>query len=99
MFRGFLRMNERCPHCNMKFERAPGYFLGSTYINYGVTALTVTVGYIYLEFGTDLPDKPLLWILGAWCILFPLCFFRHARALWQAMDSFFDTEEFWTGGD
>jgi len=83
----------------MKFERAPGYFLGSAYINYGITALTVTIGYIVLDFGTSIPDKPMMWILGAWCILFPLCFFRYARALWQAMDSFFDTEEFWTGGD
>lgn len=99
MFRGFFRMHERCHHCHLKFERAPGYFLGSAYINYGVTALTVTFGYIFLEFGTDLPEKPLMWILGTFIVLFPLCFYRFARALWLAMDSFFDTEEFWTGGD
>ena len=28
IFRGFPRMNERCPVCNLKFEREQGYFLG-----------------------------------------------------------------------
>jgi len=27
-------MNERCPSCNLKFEREPGYFMGAMYISY-----------------------------------------------------------------
>jgi hypothetical protein len=32
-------MNDRCPACGRRFNRAPGYLLGSIYFNYGVTAL------------------------------------------------------------
>ena len=32
----FPRMHERCPACNLKFEREPGYFLGAMYIGYGL---------------------------------------------------------------
>ena len=99
MFRNLFRMNERCAECHLKYERAPGYFLGSIYINYGLTAMTVTAGYLFLDFVTDVPDSWLMPILGTYCILFPLMFYRYARALWLAMDSFFDTEDFWTGGD
>ena len=43
-------MHERCPHCGVKFEREPGFFLGSIYINYGLTALIVAVAYPFFLF-------------------------------------------------
>ena len=44
-------MYERCPNCKLKYERGPGYFLGSAYLNYGLTAVIITVSYITLRFG------------------------------------------------
>ena len=41
-------MHAECGHCRLRFEREPGYFLGSIYINYGFTALLVTVFYVAL---------------------------------------------------
>ena len=29
-------MYERCPYCDLKYEREPGYFLGAMYIGYGL---------------------------------------------------------------
>ena len=59
MFAGLFRMHETCAHCHLKFEREPGYFLGSIYINYGITALIVTVGWITLRFGyMESPSVP-----------------------------------------
>jgi len=29
-------MHERCPVCNLRFEREDGYFLGAMYIGYGL---------------------------------------------------------------
>ena len=38
-------MYDACPVCGRKFQRAPGYFLGAIYFNYGVTAaLMVQLG-------------------------------------------------------
>ena len=43
IFRGFPRMNERCPVCNLKFEREQGYFLGAMYISYGLALGIITL--------------------------------------------------------
>jgi uncharacterized protein (DUF983 family) len=56
IFRGFAKMNEHCPVCNLKFEREEGYFLGAMYISYGL-ALIVIIGL-----------AGLLWALMHWSI-------------------------------
>eukprot|EP01041_Mallomonas_annulata_P025847 gene25847-46990_t len=32
-------MYERCTECNYKFEKEPGYFIGSLYISYGLAVV------------------------------------------------------------
>lgn len=90
LFVGWFRMADGCPHCGLSFEREPGYFLGSIYFNYGVTALIVTATYVVGFFVYGINDKLLLTVLGAFCVLFPLWFFRYARALWMGLDELFD---------
>jgi uncharacterized protein (DUF983 family) len=90
IFRGWLRMNERCPGCGRRFNRAPGYLLGSIYFNYGVTALFVVVIYFSFYFSGTFSGRQLLWMLTAFSLLFPLWFFRYARALWIAFDERWD---------
>lgn len=94
LFRGWFSMHERCPQCRLKYERAPGYFLGSAYINYGITAFVLTVGYVGLHFGAGVQNEYVVPPLAAFCLLFPLFFFRYARALWLSMDFSFDTTGF-----
>lgn len=90
LFSGWLRMNEKCDHCNFRFERDPGYFLGSTYINYGLTTLLTTWSYIVLHFVLDVGGRWLIPGLATFCVIFPVLFFRYARSLWLAFDCFFD---------
>ena len=90
MFRGWFHMHEHCPSCDWKFERAPGYFLGSIYVNYGLTALLVVIAYFSLYFSAVLTPREILWTLAAFSVLFPIWFFRYARALWVAFDIYFD---------
>lgn len=85
-------MHERCASCRLPFQRGPGFYLGSIYFNYGVTALFVTVAYITLLLATDVPVSVVFWSLAAFCLLFPLWFFRYARGLWLAMDEYFDPQ-------
>ncbi|HZS96699.1 MAG TPA: DUF983 domain-containing protein [Terriglobales bacterium] len=42
-FLGFPKMNERCPACQLRFEREAGYFLGAMYISYGLALVIITV--------------------------------------------------------
>ncbi|MGA7379629.1 MAG: DUF983 domain-containing protein [Terriglobales bacterium] len=41
IFRGFPKMQERCPACGLKFEREQGYFLGAMYISYALALVTI----------------------------------------------------------
>src|SRR5919201_6526529 len=41
LLRGFPRMNERCPVCDLKFAREEGYFLGAMYISYGISVVVI----------------------------------------------------------
>jgi uncharacterized protein (DUF983 family) len=94
LFIGWFRMHERCSGCQLKYERSPGYFLGSTYINYGQTALTMSAAYLILHFGYNLPKEWLAPPLAAYCIVWPLLWFRYARALFLAFDCYFDATDF-----
>ncbi|QDU93400.1 DUF983 domain-containing protein [Lignipirellula cremea] len=90
LFRDFLRMHETCSECGVKWEREAGFFLGSIYFNYGLTALIVAVTYPVLMFNQVLSDNWLVVLTLAIAILFPLWFFRYARSLWIGFDEYFD---------
>jgi uncharacterized protein (DUF983 family) len=90
MFRGVFAMNERCRNCNLKYERAPGYFLGSSYVNYGLTAIALLILYIILHYKLGFRNNQLAPVLAGFCVVVPLFLFRYARALWLAMDCRWD---------
>jgi uncharacterized protein (DUF983 family) len=94
MFRGLFQMHENCPACHLKFEREPGYFLGSIYINYGLCALLTTIAWMVLQLGYDVEARPLAYGLLVFCIVFGVVFFRYARALWLALDCRFEDDRF-----
>ena len=85
-----FQMVENCPDCGIKTEREPGFFLGSIYANYGVTAVLTPLLFGLLRFGTDLPRAQVLGITLAVAVLFPIWFFRYARSLWMAFDQLHD---------
>jgi len=90
LFTGWFSMPERCSECRLKYERAPGYFLGATYINYGLTSVSLTASYFVLHFGLDLSNRQLAGPLAGFCVVVPLLLFRYARALWLAIDCHID---------
>ncbi len=90
LFRSLFRMRATCPECDFPFERPSGYFLGSTYINYGATAVLTTISYVVLHFGLGWDKDILLPGLLTFCLIFPLVFFRFARSLWLSLDCYFD---------
>lgn len=93
LFRNLLQMHESCPHCGFVYGRGPGYFLGSIYFNYGLTAFLTTASYLFLFLVVEVPPEKILWPLLAFCVLFPLLFFPIARSLWVGFDQFFDPVE------
>jgi uncharacterized protein (DUF983 family) len=90
IFRGWFTMHETCAACGRRFNRDAGYLLGSIYFNYGITASIVVVMYFAMFFGDLLTDRQRLLVLSAFGVLFPMWFFRYARALWIAFDERWD---------
>ena len=93
MFRGWLAMHERCRACGLRFERESGYFLGSIYLNYGVS-VAVAIG-LHLLLSTSLgwsAPAELIVIVPVVAAL-GLGLFRFARSLWLAFDLQFDPPE------
>ena len=90
LYEGVIRMAKECSHCRLDIVKKPGYYLGSTYINYGFTPIISMVTYMTLRFGQDIESKVLIPYFVVFLIAFPLLFFRHARALWLAMDTLID---------
>ena len=90
LFRGFFKMNPTCSECGTRFEREPGFFLGSIYINYGLTSLIIAVAYPILLFSESVAERKLLFGSLMFALLFPLLLFRHARSLWLGFDQFND---------
>jgi hypothetical protein len=86
-------MYERCPCCNLKFEREDGYFLGAMYISYG------------LGLGTIAVLAALVWKLSNWSLIksvvggavlfLPLApvLTWMARVLWIYMDQTIDPDQ------
>jgi uncharacterized protein (DUF983 family) len=90
IFRGWFSMYETCASCGRRFDRGPGYLLGSIYFNYGITAMLVLVGYFAMFFGDVLADWQRLVLLSVFATVFATWFFRYARALWMAFDERWD---------
>ena len=83
-------MHDRCPNCSLKYERAPGYFLGSIYLNYGFMAITTTTAYMALHYGAEISNTRLAPFLLVYCLLMPLILVRYARSWWLAIDCYCD---------
>lgn len=86
LFRGWFRMHEACAACGASFAREPGFYLGSIYLNYGVTV--ITTGALYATFvgvlGTS--HRAALAACLVVAVVMPVVFFRHARSLLLAID-------------
>jgi len=85
-------MLERCPNCDLKFEREQGYFLGAMYISYGLALITIVVLALVLWVSTS-------WSLQKITLLAILLFLPLApsltlfsRVLWMYLDRAIDPE-------
>jgi len=64
--------------------------VGAIYLNYAASVLIAIPGYFVLDYLLGLSLVWQLVLLGAFCVLFPLWFFRYSKSLWLAFDYFID---------
>lgn len=80
-------MFAECPHCQLRFEREEGYFLGAMYISYTLSTLFLLI----LMYGGHIlwPDFDLgLLVLVAGVLMLPFvpAIFRYSRIFWIAFE-------------
>ena len=92
-------MESRCPACSLDFRREPGFYLGSIYINYGITALTTIALYGLLVLGAGRSVEQALAACLAVSVALPMWLFRYARAFLLAIDSSVNSEPSSAPGD
>jgi uncharacterized protein (DUF983 family) len=92
IFRGFPKMHERCPACDLKFEREEGYFLGAMYIGYGLALITIVGLAVILWIATTWSlQNVTIWAILLFLPLAPtLTLF--SRVLWIYLDWAIDPE-------
>jgi uncharacterized protein (DUF983 family) len=86
LFRGWFTMNTVCAVCDLKFERAQGYWVGAIYVNYAVTTLIAVGGFFLLRVLTEVDTAGQLALWVPFVIAFPLWFFRYSRSLWLGLE-------------
>ena len=92
IFRGFPKMHERCPVCDLKFNREPGYFLGAMYISYGLGIVIVALIAALLWSVTGWwITKDTIWAIVLFLPLAPTITL-FARVLWIYLDQTIDPE-------
>jgi uncharacterized protein (DUF983 family) len=92
IFTGFPRMHERCPNCDLKFEREQGYFLGAMYISYGLALITiVALAFLLWALTSWSMQKITLWAILLFLPLAP-ALTLFSRVLWIYLDRTIDPE-------
>lgn len=95
IFRAFWELHDKCPTCNLRFEREQGYWIGAVIINTVVTfglLLTVLVGGMVVTW----PDVPWagLWVeVVVVAGLTPILFQPLSRTVWMAIEMSYNPVE------
>jgi Na+/phosphate symporter len=81
-------MVERCPRCELRFERVEGHWLGSLGLNVMVSfaALFVVLVVGFVVTYPEPPVGPLIAIGLVVALVLPLVFFPFSKTLWTAID-------------
>ena len=85
MFSGLFHMNETCPHCGARFQRAQGDSLGGMMLNLVIAEVLSMGGFIVSEllFHPGLAFHLIVW--GSFNLLFVIFFYRHAHGAWTGV--------------
>jgi uncharacterized protein (DUF983 family) len=92
LFRRWFYMAETCPHCQTRFVREDGYFLGAYAINLVVAEFLGLGAVLIVLFQMNLSLITTEVIAVSTAIGLPVLFFPWSRTLWMALDLFFDRE-------
>ncbi len=76
-------MYEHCPHCGLRYEVEPGYFIGAMYVSYAVSGgVALVLGFmLFYLFGDPAGWVYTSVVAGAVLLIVPINF-RISRVVW-----------------
>jgi Protein of unknown function (DUF983) len=79
---------QRCPNCDLRFEREQGGFLGAMTINFLVAVLAWLAMFVVVLVFTvpDVPVTPLLIASVVVLMVMPLWFYPRSKTFWAAIE-------------
>ncbi|HEX2421212.1 MAG TPA: DUF983 domain-containing protein [Acidimicrobiia bacterium] len=88
IFLGWWKMREYCLNCGHRFEREPGYWVGSVIFNtaLAIFAIFVTMALVLAISWPDVPWTGLTTAAIAVSVIIPSLGYPYARTLWMAYD-------------
>lgn len=90
LYRRWFHMRDRCPTCGYLFEREPGFFIGSYFVNFVITEgflAVIMVAFVFWKAGH--PDAGVKWVVPlavVVALVAPLVFYPNSRTIWSAID-------------
>jgi len=90
LFHTRYRLKDRCPQCGYRFEREPGFFLGSWFINFMVVeAVHFFLVMVFILWKSGHPEAGLLLPIGVGVVTgvaLPIAMYPWAQTVWAAID-------------
>ena len=79
----FTETHQHCPHCNLRFEREPGFFYGAMYVSYALTmAILLGLTFMLYFFFGDPSAGVYIATVTVSIVLFVPVVFRYSRTLY-----------------
>jgi uncharacterized protein (DUF983 family) len=76
-------MYELCPHCGLRYEVEPGYFIGAMYVSYAVSGgVALVLGFLLFYLGNDPQGWVYAAIIAPVMVLIAPINFRISRVVW-----------------
>ena len=79
----FNKMNETCPHCEVRLEPEPGFYQGAMYIGYGITVMCIILVSLVLYYLANQPSAYVytVTVIGVMVLLIPFNY-RYSRIIY-----------------
>ena len=92
-FKDLFEMNKRCSHCDLNYDKEPGFFYGAMYVSYALMAIILFLWIIVDLLWMKLSPEMLFSLVATNVLmLFPFVY-RWARLLW--LNFFFKLKPEW----
>ena len=76
-------MYEHCPHCGLRYEVEPGYFIGAMYVSYAISGgVALVVGFLLFYLAGDPGGWTYTLVIAPLMVVIAPLNFRISRVIW-----------------